>query len=85
MNTVFALLLLIVLALIVYLLYREYRRARTSRLPTYTEALMDLLDDRKDEALAKLKETVNADSENVDAYLRLAQLLTERGACLSGA
>jgi lipopolysaccharide biosynthesis regulator YciM len=80
MSTVLALLLLVILALIIYLLYREYRRARTSRLPVYTEALMALLDDRKDEAMAKLKETVNADSENVDAYLRLAQLLAERGA-----
>jgi lipopolysaccharide biosynthesis regulator YciM len=79
MSTVVSLLLLVLLAGIVYLLYREYRRSRSSRRPLYTEALMDLLDDRKDEALAKLRETVNADSENVDAYLRLAQLLMERG------
>jgi lipopolysaccharide biosynthesis regulator YciM len=79
MSTVLALLLLIVLAGIIYLIYREYRRARSSRLPAYTEALIDLLDGRMDEALERLKQTVNADSENVDAYLRLAQLLMERG------
>jgi lipopolysaccharide biosynthesis regulator YciM len=79
MSTVISLLLLVLLAGIVYLLYREYRRSRSSRRPLYTEALMDLLDGRKDDALAKLKETVNADSENVDAYLRLAQLLMELG------
>lgn len=79
MSTVISLLLLVLLAGIIYLLYREYRRSRSSRRPVYTEALMDLLDDRKDEALARLKETVNVDSGNVDAYLRLAQLLMERG------
>jgi lipopolysaccharide biosynthesis regulator YciM len=79
MSTVVSLLLLVLLAGIVYLLYREYRRSRSSRRPLYTEALMDLLDGRKADALARLKETVNADSENVDAYLRLAQLLMEQG------
>jgi lipopolysaccharide biosynthesis regulator YciM len=76
---VLALLLLVILAGIAYLIYREYRRSRSRRVPAYTAALMDLLDGRKDEAYEKLKETVSIDSENVDAYLRLADLLMERG------
>jgi lipopolysaccharide biosynthesis regulator YciM len=79
MTNVLALLLLAVLAGIVLLLYREYRKSRTRRLPIYTEALTDLLDGRREAAFAKLKETVNQDSDNVDAYLRLADLLNQRG------
>lgn len=79
MMQLLSLLLLVLLAALVYLIYREYRRARSRKLPPYTEALIDLLDGKKDSAYAKLKETVTNDSENVDAYLRLAALLTERG------
>jgi len=77
-NVLF-LLLLVVLAGAAYLIYREYRRSRSRKLPAYTEALMDLLDGRKAEAYDKLKETVSVDSNNVDAYLRLADLVMERG------
>jgi len=79
MTNLVVVLLLVVLAGIAYLLYREYRRGRTRQFPAYTEALMDLLDDRRDAAFDKLKETVTEDSDNVDAYLRLAGLLMERG------
>jgi lipopolysaccharide biosynthesis regulator YciM len=79
MTNVLALLLLALLAGIVLLLYREYRKGRPRRWPIYTEALVDLLDGRKDAAFNKLKETVYQDSDNVDAYLRLADLLNERG------
>ena len=79
MTNALALLLIVILAGIIYLLYREYRHSRTPKLPAYTEALTDLLDGRKDAAYAKLKETVNRDSDNVDAYLRLAGLMMERG------
>jgi lipopolysaccharide biosynthesis regulator YciM len=79
MSNLLALLLLVILAGLIYLLYREYRRSRVMKTPLHTEALMDLLDGRKEAAFAKLKETVNQDSDNVDAYLRLAELLNERG------
>ncbi|MEO0108586.1 MAG: tetratricopeptide repeat protein, partial [candidate division WOR-3 bacterium] len=79
MTTVLSLLLLVLLALLGWLLYREYRVGKSRRLPLYTEALIDLLEGRMKEAFEKLKETVNQDSDNVDAYLRLAALLRERG------
>lgn len=45
----------------------------------YVEALRDLLDGREESAFAKLRQTVAEDSENLDAYLRLGQLLRDYG------
>jgi len=46
---------------------------------SYVEALRALLDGNHTLAFLKLKETVTHDSNNIDAYLRLATLLRQRG------
>ncbi len=45
----------------------------------YVEALRDLLDGREESAFSKLRQAVAEDSENLDAYLRLGQILREYG------
>ena len=45
----------------------------------YVEALRDLLDGREESAFSKLRLAVAEDSENLDAYLRLGQLLRDYG------
>jgi lipopolysaccharide biosynthesis regulator YciM len=44
---------------------------------TYVSALRDLLDGRQEKAFAKLRQVVAEDSTNIDAYLRLGQILRE--------
>ncbi|MCK4633017.1 MAG: hypothetical protein KAT79_07070, partial [candidate division Zixibacteria bacterium] len=43
----------------------------------YVAALRDLLDDKKETAFSKLRQVVASDSGNVDAYLRLGQILRD--------
>ena len=45
----------------------------------YTQALTALINGNRRRALAKFKEAVQADSENLDAYIRLGDLLRESG------
>lgn len=47
--------------------------------PVYVEALRDLLDGREESAFSKLRQAVAEDSDNLDAYLRLGQILREHG------
>jgi lipopolysaccharide biosynthesis regulator YciM len=55
------------------------KRERISPDESYVEALRALLDGNSTLAFLKLKETVTHDSNNIDAYLRLASLLRQRG------
>ncbi len=73
------LLLLIVVALIVGVIVQQFLTRKKTAVSPYTEGLALLLDGRKDEAIPKLRQTVLADTENVDAYLRLAELYFEKG------
>jgi len=43
----------------------------------YVESLRDLLDGYKEKAFGKLRQVVAEDSNNIDAYLRLGQILRE--------
>jgi lipopolysaccharide biosynthesis regulator YciM len=45
----------------------------------YVEALRDLLDGRQESGFAKLRQVVAEDSGNLDAYLRLGQILRDNG------
>ncbi len=72
-------LFLIVIALIIIYLYtRHYRRPSKGK-NNYLEALEFLADNDYKRAIQKFKETVKENTENISAYLRLGNLLRERG------
>ncbi len=73
-----AFLILLVAALLVYMFYERLYRQETKEGSTlYSEALADLLNGRMEKAFSKLRQVVSEDSANVDAYLRLGQILRE--------
>lgn len=75
-------LILILIALLFIALYpvlRDFYQRRALTLPAYTEGLTLLLEGKKETALLKFKQAVQVDSNNIDAYLRMAQLLWEKG------
>jgi lipopolysaccharide biosynthesis regulator YciM len=75
-------LILVILALLVVALYpvvRDFLRKRRTTVPAYVEGLQAALDGRTADAIARLKETVAADSDNVDAYIRLGDLFMQQG------
>lgn len=62
--------------------YFYMRRSKKERIlpdESYIQALCALLDGNHTLAFLKLKETVTHNSNNIDAYLRLASLLRQRG------
>lgn len=64
---------------VVYYLYKTAPRAKLSPHETYLEALKALLNNDRTTAYLRLKETVMADTSNIDAYLRLTNLLRGQG------
>ncbi len=64
---------------IYYYYFRRQLRDNVSPDGNYVEALRALLDGNQTLAFLKLKETVTHDSNNIDAYLRLAAILRQRG------
>jgi len=68
-----------VVAAVLYLVIRRSfrRKAPESR---YVEALSALLGGDEEKALADLRQTVQVEQSNIDAYLRLGNLLRKRGA-----
>ncbi len=75
-------LLIVILALLVVALYpviRDFFRQRRATVPAYVEGLKLLLDGKVDEAAQKLKQAVEEDTGNVDAYIRLGTLFLEKG------
>jgi len=61
-----------------YWLYERYlNRTHKPDAALYVEALRDLLDGKPESAFGKLRQVVAADAGNVDAYLRLGQILRE--------
>ncbi len=72
----FLLLLLIVIA--AYLIYERYSgKQRKADSALYVDALRDLLDGRQESAFTKLRQVVSEDAANLDAYIRLGQILRE--------
>lgn len=81
MTTGFLLFILVVVAIAVavfFYLQRRERRKLTVQAP-YTEALHALLSGDKARAMQRLRETVQGDTNNIDAYLRLGYLHFEIG------
>ena len=69
---------LLVGSLAVYFVYDRYvRRPPMPSAGMYVEALRDLLNNRQEAAFTKLRQVVADDSNNIDAYLRLGQILRE--------
>ncbi len=54
------------------------KRIRKERISPYEEALIALIDEEEELALKKFQEAVFLDSDNVEAYIRLAELLRKR-------
>jgi lipopolysaccharide biosynthesis regulator YciM len=61
------------------LIDRFFEKKTKSESAVYVDALRDLLDGREESAFSKLRQTVAEDSENLDAYLRLGQILRDYG------
>jgi lipopolysaccharide biosynthesis regulator YciM len=77
-DYVLSLLVLFFGALAFYLVYDRFmNRPKSSESSTYSDALRDLLDGRQETAYTKLRQVVADDPGNVDAYLRMGQILRE--------
>jgi lipopolysaccharide biosynthesis regulator YciM len=73
-------LLLVALVLAGIVAARRFRRPRPgARRPPYLAALAALIDGDQETAYREFRNAVRQDSSNVDAYLRLGDLLRERG------
>ncbi len=71
-------LVLIFGSLAFYFLYeRFYRKQNTTEQSQYVEALRNLLDGKQEAAFSKLRQVVAEDTNNIDAYIRLGQILRE--------
>ncbi len=71
-------LFLLLVAAVFYFVYeRLFSRSSKPDSSLYVEALRDLLDGRQESAFTKLRQVVAEDSTNLDAYLRLGQILRE--------
>jgi lipopolysaccharide biosynthesis regulator YciM len=69
---------LLICAAAFYVVYeRFFRNRKKPDSSMYLSALRDLLDGRPETAFTKLRQVVADDSSNIDAYLRLAQILRE--------
>jgi lipopolysaccharide biosynthesis regulator YciM len=77
--TILILILILVAIIAIYPFIRDYVRRQKAPIATYTEGLCLLLDGKENEAIEKLKQAVAKDSNNVDAYLRLAELYSKKG------
>lgn len=78
MITAIAVIVIILVVLIVFLYIRQGTGKRTGY-PSYIEALIALLENDDAVAMKKLKETVNRDSDLIDAYIRLGALYRKQG------
>ncbi len=75
-------LVIVILAVLVVALYpiaRDFFRQRRRTQPAYIEGLQAMLDGKPDLALRLLKEAVEADTDNIDAYIRLGDIFIARG------
>jgi len=74
-------LILVILAVLVVALYpvvRDFLRKRRSAVPAYVEGLQAALDGRPTDAIARFREAVGTDTDNVDAYVRLGGLFMQQ-------
>lgn len=77
-NEILILTLVIVAILIIYYMTKFYRKPAKGK-NTYLEALEHLADGDYKWAIQKFKEVVREDTDNIQAYLRLGDLLRKKG------
>ncbi|GAB4368956.1 MAG: hypothetical protein Kow0042_10440 [Calditrichia bacterium] len=78
LNEIIIIILIVIALLIIYYYARRFRREGQKK-DYYLAALEHLLDGEDKKAIQKFKEAVREDTENIDAYLRLGDLLREKG------
>lgn len=78
MIAAIAVIIIALVVLIVFLYVRQSRGKLTGYIP-YIDALTALLENDDATAMKKLKETVNLDSDLIDAYIRLGALYRKQG------
>lgn len=76
-EALFLLFLIVIVAGGAYYYVQKRERIGVTPVSPYTEGLRALLERDPIRAMHKLRETVSADSSNIDAYLRLGQLFAE--------
>ncbi len=70
--------ILLIASVALYVLYERFVRPVGPTVASlYVEALQDLLDGHTETAFTKLRQVVTEDSSNIEAYLRLGQILRE--------
>jgi lipopolysaccharide biosynthesis regulator YciM len=77
-NEILILTLVVVAILIIYYITKYYKKPTKSK-NNYLEALEHLTDGNYNWAIQKFKEVVREDTDNVQAYLRLGDLLRKKG------
>jgi len=70
---------LLVVLVALYPIVRDFIRRRRAVTPAYVDGLQLLLDGRLDDARLKLTEAVQLDPNNIDAWLRLGDVLLKQG------
>lgn len=71
-------LVLLLASMAFYLLYERFSKPQNKGgSELYQDALIDLLDGRKEAAFNKLRQVVNDNPDNIDAYLRLGKILLD--------
>jgi len=68
----------VILAVAVFYYFYRYKK-KNKRSDHYLQALENMLVDDKRQAIEKLKKTVKEDTENIEAYIKLGNLLREQG------
>lgn len=76
---VLILILIVILFIGLYPVVRDALRRRQIAMPAYTEGLALLVEGKKEVAREKFRQACLADSNNIDAYLRLAELYEAEG------
>lgn len=79
MMLILIIILLLILLIAVYPVIRDYLKKKKTVAISYTEGLAAIIDGQIDKAIELLKQSVTVDSNNIDAYLRLADLYTQKG------
>ena len=81
METIFIVLLVAAAVLVVvYITYGRYQKEKKGKDPAaYIDGLRALLDGREEEAFSKFRTVVAEDSQNIDAYIRIGDILRKYG------
>jgi len=68
----------IIIIAVIYIVFKMPKQKKDSNVE-YTKALNYLITGEKNKALQKLRETVRLDTNNIDAYIKIGDILREQG------